>query len=83
LFEPKQASGNSEATALLIKLGANFNAVDNESRNLLHCAVEAGELPSGVDLSRFLFSPDAEGLMQCQLLFFCPKTRGKETLRCT
>lgn len=55
------ACGNAEALAHLIKLGANLDALDNDSRNLLHCAVEFGELPLGVDLARFLFSPDAQG----------------------
>lgn len=57
----EKAIGNADAVSLLLKSGANVNALDNGSRSLLHCAVESGELPSGIDLSRFLFSPDAEG----------------------
>jgi hypothetical protein len=64
----KQANGNSDAAALLIKLGANVTALDNGSRNLLHCAVESGELPMASIFRAFCFLPMQKATRRCTLL---------------
>ncbi len=58
------AYANPDAFALLLRSGADLNAIDKSSKNVLHLAAQSGELPPSLpkhEMERFLFSPDVDG----------------------